>query len=160
MTINPGTIVTPQGDPNESIIGIVVSVEQDGYPLVAWVSASRGAFLCNEAEGDLDIAPLDQREGINDHPIDHAALAAAVSTLTDVTECPECASPNYIPGTHSMPGDDVEEDEPLYDIVRFFQANDKGSETIEEGLTLAEAQAHCAQDDTHGDGWFDGYRAQ
>ena len=44
---------------------------------------------------------------------------------------------------------------PTYKIIRFrFQAE---SETVAEGLTLEEAQAHCERDDTHGDGWFDGY---
>lgn len=28
---------------------------------------------------------------------------------------------------------------------------------IKTGLTLEEAQEHCQRDDTHGDGWFDGY---
>lgn len=42
-----------------------------------------------------------------------------------------------------------------YKIVR-FKFNDE-SEVIETGLTLEEAQEHCQRDDTHGDGWFDGY---
>lgn len=28
------------------------------------------------------------------------------------------------------------------------------------GLTLDEAQSHCQDPKTRGDGWFDGYRAQ
>jgi hypothetical protein len=43
-----------------------------------------------------------------------------------------------------------------YKIVRFYR-DSKSRETIEEGLTLEEAQAHCQREDTHGDGWFDGY---
>lgn len=44
-----------------------------------------------------------------------------------------------------------------YKIVRFrFDAD---NEVITRGLTLAQAQAHCRRDDTHGDGWFDGYDA-
>jgi len=42
-----------------------------------------------------------------------------------------------------------------YKIVRFRFADD--NTVIQRGLTLAEAQAHCQRDDTHGDGWFDGY---
>jgi hypothetical protein len=43
-----------------------------------------------------------------------------------------------------------------YKIVRFFQDN-RDTEIIAEGLSLAEAQAHCQRDDTQGEGWFDGY---
>jgi hypothetical protein len=50
--------------------------------------------------------------------------------------------------------DDGDDDE-TYSIVRFhFQGDD---EIIDTGLTLDEAQAHCRREDTHGDGWFDGY---
>lgn len=42
-----------------------------------------------------------------------------------------------------------------YKIVRHrFQGEKR---TIKTGLTLAEAQAWCERDDTHGEGWFDGY---
>lgn len=44
-----------------------------------------------------------------------------------------------------------------YKIVRFYRDSDKESKTIKTGLTLAEAQEHCTREDTHGDGWFDGY---
>ncbi len=43
-----------------------------------------------------------------------------------------------------------------YDIVRF--TFNEPSEIIQEGLTLEEAQEHCDDEDTHGPGWFDGYR--
>jgi hypothetical protein len=43
-----------------------------------------------------------------------------------------------------------------YKIIRFHQGP-TDSEIIATGLTLDEAQAHCRRDDTHGDGWFDGY---
>lgn len=45
-----------------------------------------------------------------------------------------------------------------YKIVRFHF--NKDNETIERGLTLEQAQAHCNRDDTHGDGWFDGYEEE
>lgn len=46
-------------------------------------------------------------------------------------------------------------DEATYSIVRHrFQGE---RETMRTGLTLEEAQAHCQREDTHGDGWFDGY---
>jgi hypothetical protein len=28
---------------------------------------------------------------------------------------------------------------------------------MKSGLTLDEAQEHCQREDTHGDGWFEGY---
>jgi hypothetical protein len=34
------------------------------------------------------------------------------------------------------------------------------TDIIETGLTLEEAQAHCQREDTHGDGWFDGYEEE
>jgi hypothetical protein len=44
-----------------------------------------------------------------------------------------------------------------YKIVRFYQDEGKPTETLVRGLTLEQAQAHCRREDTHGDGWFDGY---
>ena len=45
-----------------------------------------------------------------------------------------------------------------YKIIRFkFEGRKR---TIERGLTLEEAQAHCSREDTHGDGWFDGYEEE
>ena len=43
-----------------------------------------------------------------------------------------------------------------YKIVR-FHFSQPGPTTVKTGLTLEEAQAHCQRDDTHGEGWFDGY---
>jgi hypothetical protein len=42
-----------------------------------------------------------------------------------------------------------------YKIVRFHQNAE--NEIIRTGLTLEEAQEWCQREDTHGDGWFDGY---
>lgn len=53
-----------------------------------------------------------------------------------------------------LPLDDHEQH--FYKIVRFFR-DDRDSEIIKTGLSLEAAQAHCSREDTHGDGWFDGY---
>ena len=46
----------------------------------------------------------------------------------------------------------------MYKIVRFYAPHlDKPSKVIKRGLTETEAQEHCSREDTHGDGWFDGY---
>ena len=45
--------------------------------------------------------------------------------------------------------------EARYKIVRFYK--DRDSEVVDTDLTLAQAQAHCRRDDTHGFDWFDGY---
>lgn len=45
--------------------------------------------------------------------------------------------------------------EKTYKIIRFvFQG---GNSVVKRGLTLEEAQAWCSREDTHGEGWFDGY---
>jgi hypothetical protein len=50
------------------------------------------------------------------------------------------------------------DEETTYKIIRFrFQGE---NEVIETGLTLDEAQEHCQREDTHGDGWFDGYERE
>ena len=45
-----------------------------------------------------------------------------------------------------------------YRIVRFKFHEPR--EVIEEGLSLEEVQAHCSDESTHGDGWFDGYEKE
>jgi hypothetical protein len=52
-----------------------------------------------------------------------------------------------------MAGDD--DDDKTYYVKRMWQNGNR--EIIKTGLTLEEAQEHCQRDDTHGDGWFDGY---
>lgn len=44
-----------------------------------------------------------------------------------------------------------------YKIIRFWADTDMDNELIETGLSLEEAQEHCSREDTHGEGWFDGY---
>jgi hypothetical protein len=50
--------------------------------------------------------------------------------------------------------------EPTYRIVRAFFDADTPAKVIARRLSLADAQAHCRRDDTHGDGWFDGYEEE
>lgn len=45
-----------------------------------------------------------------------------------------------------------------YKIIRFHQDDD--NEVIATGLTLEEAQTHCKDPSTHGEGWFDGYEEE
>lgn len=49
-------------------------------------------------------------------------------------------------------------EEASYKIVRHHFKG--GKLTIKEGLTLAEAQEHCQREDTHGEGWFDGFEKE
>lgn len=53
------------------------------------------------------------------------------------------------------------EEEQRYRIVRFYRDTAVTPwEVVSSGLTLEQAQAHCRRDDTHGDGWFDGYEEE
>lgn len=49
------------------------------------------------------------------------------------------------------------ENEKLYEIRRFYRAGNKAWKTVKMGLSLEEAQKHCNDPSTKGDGWFDGY---
>lgn len=45
-----------------------------------------------------------------------------------------------------------------YTIVRFkFKGR---NEIVKTGVTLEEAQEWCNREDTHGEGWFDGFRRE
>jgi hypothetical protein len=49
-------------------------------------------------------------------------------------------------------------EEPTYMIIRFRFDGD--NEVVRRGLTLDEAQTHCRDESTHGEGWFDGYEQE
>jgi len=43
----------------------------------------------------------------------------------------------------------------MYKIIRFRFNED--SVVVKRGLTLEQALAHCNDESTHGEGWFDGF---
>ena len=45
-----------------------------------------------------------------------------------------------------------------YKIIRFGLGSEP--RVIYTGLTLEEARAHCSREETHGEGWFDGYEEE
>lgn len=51
-------------------------------------------------------------------------------------------------------------DTDTYKVVRMYRDWDRPSKVILTGLTLQEAKEHCRREDTHGDGWFDGYEKE
>ena len=46
-----------------------------------------------------------------------------------------------------------------YKIIRMYR-DDRPSETMYTGFTLEQAQAHCQNPNTSGDGWFDAYEQE
>tara|TARA_R100001129_G_scaffold114583_1_gene79158 strand:- start:643 stop:1503 length:861 start_codon:yes stop_codon:yes gene_type:complete len=54
----------------------------------------------------------------------------------------------------------VQNDEPkTFKIIRFFKDDDRPNIVLLTGLTFEQAQNHCQDPDTSGDGWFDGYES-
>jgi hypothetical protein len=59
-----------------------------------------------------------------------------------------------------FPDTDEDAEDKTYSIIRFFRDSDEESYIVLDGLTLEEVQAHCQREDTHGEGWFDGYEEE
>lgn len=49
-------------------------------------------------------------------------------------------------------------EEQTYRIVRFLQGI--GKRIIKTGVSLKQAQEHCQDKETQGEGWFDGYERE
>ena len=52
------------------------------------------------------------------------------------------------------------EQEQTYRIVRYFKDLNRPKEIIEEGVSFAEARAHCSDPTTKGEDWFDGFERE
>jgi hypothetical protein len=76
--LTAGTVVLPQGEAEEQIVGIVVHV-YDRYAQVVWMSDRRGLFYCEEFVDDLTVASLFERDEITDTKLDHSLAALALS---------------------------------------------------------------------------------
>lgn len=57
--------------------------------------------------------------------------------------------------SHGIPSPEPAGGPRCYRVIRFYQYG--SPRVIKSKLSLAEAQNHCKREDTHGDGWFDGY---
>jgi hypothetical protein len=57
-----------------------------------------------------------------------------------------------------LPEPAEEDDGELRELVLFLQPLDQDNIVLAEGIELADAQGYCSREDTHGDGWFVGFR--
>jgi hypothetical protein len=94
---------------------------------------------------------------------DRAVIRTTDKTYRDLQECVHIGQPGHLYVTDPITGStrvaEVSIEPETYRIERFY-ADDRHSEIIVRGLTLAQAQAHCRRDDTRGPGWFDGYNQE
>jgi hypothetical protein len=86
MTITAGTIVLPQGDSDEHIVGIAITDSPTGWVSVLWLSDTRGAFVAEEWARDVTAASLNGRDDITDLRIDHKQLAEYAGILATLAE--------------------------------------------------------------------------
>lgn len=129
-------------------------------------------IVCNRKTWAFDDGENDPRGMLDDH-----ALWTTTGTTRDGVEielrtCSVCANDygryklalalaladdpaRLVPIRYTIDVVVDENREPTYKIVRHrLHGNNV---VVERGLTLDQAQAHCRREDTHGDGWFDGY---
>lgn len=57
--------------------------------------------------------------------------------------------------SHGLPFSEPAGGPRIYRIRRFRRSG--GGRTVRSNVTLTEAQGHCSNPNTKGDGWFDGY---
>ncbi len=83
-----------------------------------------------------------------------------VSDNDDDDEGPEEGDEDeyFQPETPEQRRQATEDYQKTYKIIRYTQGDSK--EVRRTGLTLAEAQAHCSDPSTKGEGWFDGWTAE
>jgi len=84
--------------------------------------------------------------------IPDAIMKSVKSKLQETKTCPICYSDMNKECPACLYKSAMEKS---YKIIRFRRGGP--SKTMQTGLTLEEAQAHCSREDTHGEDWFDGY---
>ena len=133
-------------------------------------------IVCGRKTWSFDDGENDPRGMLGDHALWITTAETRDGAEVELRTCSICAndydryqealrlaktSRNLAPYRHVVVSDfedDPEPDEATYSVVRFYEHGD--SAVLVRGLTLEQAQAHCQRDDTHGEGWFDGYRQE